>query len=144
VVVALTLFVAKLDPSITPNLATTATLTASSGDQSKKALGHLIDGDLWHIGYQTNRELNPWIQLEFHEPTLISRIVVHNRVDCCWAEAAPLTLQLAGDDRAFKDVARNTSTYEQWAAEITPRTARFLRIQLMRTGSLVLNEIEVL
>lgn len=141
---ALTLFVAKLDPSITPNLATSANLTASSGDPSKKALGLLIDGDVWHIGYQTSRELNPWIQLEFPEPILISGIVIHNRVDCCWADASPLTLQLAGNDRSFKDVARNVSTYERWFAEIAPRKARFLRIQLMRTGSLVLNEIEVL
>ncbi len=141
-VAALTVLVARLDPSIIPNLATDARVTASSGDQRKAT--HLIDGNIWNIGYQTSHESEPWIQLEFREPTLVSRIVIHNRVDCCWAEAAPLTLLLAGDDRNFKVVARTTEAFEKWTAEIMPQQARFLRVQLMRAGSLVLNEIEVL
>jgi len=143
-VAVLTVLVARLDPSITPNLATGATVTASSTGAPNTNPARLLDGDIWHIGHQTNNEDHPWVELDFHKLTRVSRVVVYNRVDCCWADAAPLVLELAGADHRFKRVARADGAFEKWTAEIAPQDALYLRVELMQTGALVLDEIEVL
>jgi hypothetical protein len=142
-VAALSLLVARLDPDVIPNLATHATVSASSGHAPNGKDNAIIDGDIWHVGFQTERETEPFIQLDFGSTPMLSRVIVYNRVDCCQKDETPLAIELSTDGKQFETVATTDKEFEKWDARVGPRTARYLRVRLKRSGDLLLNEIEV-
>ena len=134
---------ARLDPDIVPNLATYAKISASSGSAPNGGKATLTDGDIWHIGFQTGRDNEPFIQLDLGSVQRIKRIVVYNRVDCCQKDNVPLAIELSTDAKKFTTVAKVDAAFEKWDMPVGPTNARFLRAHLRTTGELILNEIEV-
>jgi FkbM family methyltransferase len=101
-------------------------------------------------GFHTDREINPWWQLDLEEEQKITEVRIYNRVDTCGERALSLRVMLsrtASDWRVVHDQAG------RWFGGIDGRplrvfppdgtVARFVRLQLNATESLHLDEIEV-
>jgi hypothetical protein len=143
VVGAATLFVAGLDPRRGTNLAPTAVVSTSSRYPDMPAVGGTVDGDLSKIGFHTLTEDSPWVLLDLRRERAISRVVVHNRVDCCGGRAVPLVVELSRDGVAFTTVARSDRVFDVWDQPLVPTTARYVRLRLLRREMLHLSEVEV-
>jgi hypothetical protein len=163
-----TAFVSRIDPKPGKNLALGARVTTSINDGTLESDKGAIDGDIWNVGFRTESEARPWILLDLGSEKVVSRFVVHNcydrypypairpafdlsrdaqvameRFDCRQENEIPLTIELSRDGREFTEVARQDQLFELWIQPIAPRSARFVRVQLLRTEHLQLREIEV-
>jgi hypothetical protein len=77
------------------NLATSATVTASSVYSSQYAAANVIDGIIGQQGtgeWASNSEANPWIQLTWSASHIVNKIVLYDRVDTSdWSQGGTLT-----------------------------------------------------
>ena len=143
-VMGATAFVGYLNPKIEPNLASRVPVIMSGGDPSRPnhAKG-FVDGDPWTLGFRTENENKPWVMLDLGVAKLVSRIKIFNRLDCCLDRAFPLAIETSLDGKVFKELARINEVFHVWKPKVTPTNARYLRVRLLKTGVLHLNEIEV-
>ena len=100
-------------------------------------------------GFHTDRQAQPWWQVDLGKRQAICRIVVWNRTECA-DRAARLLLQLSDDGRAWQTVYQHngrtfggTSDQKPLRVQLTNQTARFVRVQLPSTDFLHLDEVEV-
>lgn len=117
------------------------TSSASSGFAKEGKLGHPGGyGVLFH----TRTEKEPWVEIDLEREREISSITVENRSDCCTDRAVPLSAEIAGEDRQFREVGRQVEDFQSWTLEVPPGTrARWLRLSAQRTTMLHLQEIRV-
>jgi len=77
------------------NLATSATVTASSVYSSQYAATNVIDGIVGQQGtgeWASNSEANPWIQLAWSSSHIVNKIVLYDRPDSSdWSQGGTLT-----------------------------------------------------
>ena len=77
------------------NLATSATVTASSVYSSQYAAANVIDGIVGLQGtgeWASNSEANPWIQLSWSSSHIVNKIVLYDRPDSSdWSQGGTLT-----------------------------------------------------
>jgi len=77
------------------NLATSATVTASSVYSSSYAATNVIDGIVGQQGtgeWASNSEANPWIQLTWSASHIVNKIVLYDRPDSSdWSQGGTLT-----------------------------------------------------
>jgi len=143
VVGAATLLVANLHRKAAPTLTKDALVTLSSRDPSSPDPAHVIDGDTFQLGFQTQSQQGPWVQLDLGSEKLVHHVVVYNRLDCCRERAVPLVIKLSHDGSSFTQVARVEDPFDRWDAKIPPQNARFVRAELLKFDILHFNEIEV-
>ena len=163
-----TAFVSHIDPKPGKNLALGARVTTSSNDGTLESDKGAADGDIWNVGFRTEKEVKPWVLLDLGSEKVVSRFVVYNcydrypypairpafdlsrdaqlameRFDCRQENEIPLRLELSRDGQAFTEVARQDQLFEMWIQPIVPQSVRFVRLQLLRDEHLQLREIEV-
>jgi hypothetical protein len=144
VVGAATLVVTRLESKkIAPNLATGSIVTISSRHPSSPDPSHVVDGDIYQLGFHTNLEQNPWVLLDLGREKLVHHIIFYNRADCCQERAVPLVIQLSHDGQKFTDVSRIDKRFNKWDAEIPAQSARYIRATTPKFEFLHLSEIEV-
>jgi hypothetical protein len=142
-VVALSLIVRNLDPSIPANLATNARITTNGQLPESPSVAGLHDGVLWRIGAQTATAESPWILLDLGEPRTISRIAVYNCIEDCPNDSIPLIVEVGSSERDLRVVARKNIVFDRWVAEFPPKSYRFVRLRQLSEGSLALSEIDI-
>lgn len=152
VVLAATVVVSKLDQKIVPNLATRAEITSSSRAAESPDSKLLVDGDIFQLGFQSQRERHPWVRLDLGQEQLVHTIRVYNRtVQCtpstlplsCMNPGVPIVVQLGHDGEKFETVAASNTPFSLWKVKVGERRARYVRVLVQTTATLSLNELEV-
>ena len=100
-------------------------------------------------GFHTERQAQPWWQVDLGSPQPLARVVIWNRTECA-ERAAYLQLSLSDDGRGWTTVYRHNgrtfhgvSDHKPLTVQLTNQPARFVRIQLPGTDYLHLDEVEV-
>ncbi len=143
VVCAATITVAKLDRKILPNLATDATVVASSRNADSPDPARLVDGDIFRLAFHTQKEQNPWVLLDLGREASLEHITIYNRLDCCEGRATPMVLKISRDGQTYSQVARRDVPFVRWDVELENQRARYIRAESLANEFLHLNEIEV-
>jgi hypothetical protein len=91
----------------------------------------------------TLEEVNPWVEIDLGARTKFSRVEVENREDCCQERAVPLVIETRDAGTEFREVARTTEVFRDWAATFEPVTARYVRVRVDRRSYLHLVRVGV-
>jgi hypothetical protein len=152
VVLAATVVVSKLDSKIVPNLATRAEITVSGRAPGSPDPKLLVDGDIFQLGFQSQRQHRPWVQLDLSQEQVVHTISVYNRtVQCtpitlplsCMDPGVPFVVQLSHDGETFDTVASRSTPFSLWKIKLGERGARYVRLLVQTTATLSLNELEI-
>jgi hypothetical protein len=102
----------------------------------------VVDGNRGGLGFHTNSEREPWVEVDLGSPQWVKKVVVYNR-ETNPGRAVPLTLELATEPGQFQEVARRDEVFDVWTAEVPAQQARFVRLKLRKKEFFHLAEIEV-
>ncbi|HOU89794.1 MAG TPA: discoidin domain-containing protein [Polyangiaceae bacterium] len=102
----------------------------------------VVDGNRGGLGFHTNSEREPWVEVDLGSAKWVKKVVVYNR-ETNPARAVPLTLELATEPGQFQEVARRSEVFDVWTAEVPAQQARFVRLKLQKKEFFHLAEIEV-
>jgi hypothetical protein len=91
----------------------------------------------------TETENNPWVEIDLGAPTKVHRIEVINRGDCCADRATPLVVEVSTDRAGWTQVARSDHDFGSWKTNFPPRTARYVRLRVLKRSVLHLQAIAV-
>jgi hypothetical protein len=119
-----------------PNLATNYRLSSSARPCT----------ELFSCGnafFHTQEEDSPWIEYDLGQPTVLHRIEVANRSDCCGERTLPLIVELSTDQNNWQEVARVTEPFNVWRGSLDQRTARYVRLRVARRSSLHLARVVI-
>jgi len=125
------------------NLAEGKPWRASSTYKGFSAEAGMCDGNKTRIFFHTNREQEPWVELDLGAPTLIKRVDVRNRRDCCRDRSFPLAVESSLDGQDWQELGRQTEPFSKWALEFEPTNARYVRAKALKRTFFHLESIEV-
>jgi hypothetical protein len=95
--------------------------------------------------FHTAEELEPWLEIDLGAPKTIRGVRIDNRKDCCAERGRPLVVEISGDQRSWKRVARKDESFRSWLAHFEPATGRWVRIRIdKRRDFLHLSRVRVL
>lgn len=126
-----------------PNLAEGKPWRASSAYRGFSANAGICNGNKTRIFFHTNREQEPWVELDLGGPTLIARVDVRNRRDCCRDRSFPLAVESSLDGQAWQELGRQTEPFSKWTLEFGPTKARYVRAKALKRTFLHLESVEV-
>ena len=121
----------------------------SCEDDAAGAVDGIIDGK-W--GFHTEREPNPYWQVDLGESIEIGRVVLYNRCDSTGERNRYIVLSLSGNGKDWTKVWKNNGTMFYGATDSKPLVVdfsekslrgRFLRLSLEGTEYLHLDEVQV-
>lgn len=116
------------------------TSSAAGGYSTEGTLGEVKGYDLL---FHTQEEENPWVEVDLGKMREISRIVARQRIDCCKDRGLPMVVEIAGEDRAFRQVGERDTEFEKWDIRFPPESARWVRIRSTATTTLHLADIQI-
>ena len=100
-------------------------------------------------GFHTEKQDQPWWQVDLGAPQPVARVVIWNRCECA-ERALRLQIKLSDDGRSWTTVYRHDgrmfygfSDNKPLTVQLTNQPARFVRIQLAGNDFLHLDEVEV-
>ena len=103
----------------------------------------LTDGDTTKIGCHSSSQPNPWALIDLGNVYNIHRVVVTNRTDGQMEFAVPSIIEVSTDGSGFFEYARRDEVFTTWTAKGKRTEARYVRVGILRTSILHLNEVEV-
>ncbi len=101
------------------------------------------------FGFHTERQRNPWWQVDLGKPVAIGRVVVFNRCTEEWNRADRLHVMLSDDGRTWRTVYRHDGTEfkgrtgKPLVVELDAARARFVRLMQPADTWMHLDEVEV-
>jgi hypothetical protein len=126
-----------------PNLIAGADWTASSAEPGEATTTGQIPASVERpFFFHTAEDSSPSIEIQIPGPLVtLSRVVVDNRRDCCSARTLPLAIELSNDRINWSEVGRRSAAFERWSARFEPRTARWIRLRVLRRSRLHLQYV---
>lgn len=122
--------------------------SARSPEEDARGACDGIKNGQW--GFHTNREAQPWWQVDLGNQYHVTKVVIFNRCDTVAARASRLHVLLSEDGQSWSRVYEHDGTVFYGQTDGKPLTvklpglaARFVRIQLPETDYLHLDEVEV-
>ncbi|MFN7492227.1 MAG: discoidin domain-containing protein [Cyclobacteriaceae bacterium] len=150
---AISLFWWSIASAQIENFALKKRATASSFTEvgGLKFPGGAVDGiKNGAYGFHTQREDNPWWQVDLGMEIAIEKIVIYNRQDCCSERARTIQVFLSTDGVNFENAYQHKGSIFGGARDQKPlqvqlqfKMARFVRLQLNERNALHLDEVEV-
>jgi hypothetical protein len=125
------------------NLALHRPTTSSSRLAQHPETTGAVDGKLYGIGFHTNNEDRPWLQIDLQRVHPVHQVITYNSDHCCFERAVPLVIQVSTDAKAYREVARREKPFGVWRADFAPVQARYVKLTVDRTSMLHLAEVEV-
>jgi hypothetical protein len=104
---------------------------------------HTCGGGRLPVFFHTNQEQDPWVEIDLGMARIVAVIAVTNREDCCQDEAVPLVLEVSNDRFAWRQVARQDRSFDEWRTRFAPVKARYVRARVARLSKLHLERISV-
>ena len=101
------------------------------------------DGKKTKIFFHTNRERSPWVEFDLGEPTLIRRVDIQNRRDCCRDRAFPLAIEGSLDRVTWQELGRRMEPFSEWMLEFQPTEVRYVRAKALKRTVLHFEGFEV-
>ena len=101
------------------------------------------DGKKTKIFFHTNREQSPWVEFDLGAPTLVRRVDIQNRRDCCRDRAFPLVIEGSLDREKWQELGRQTEPFSQWTLDLQPTEVRYVRAKALKRTVLHLEGFEV-
>ena len=101
------------------------------------------------FGFHTNREKNPWWQVDLGAIKQLAEIRIFNRIDCCAERARTIQVLLSNDGIKWKRVyTHNGSVFgvsdgKPLIVSLARNSARYVRLQLAETNWFHLDEVEI-
>ena len=126
-----------------PNLAEGKAWRASSTYKGFSAEAGMCDGNKTRIFFHTNREQEPWVELDLGEPVLIRRVDIRNRRDCCRDRSFPLAIEGSLDGQHWQELGRQTEPFSRSTLEFKPTKARYVRAKALKRTFFHLESLEV-
>jgi len=126
-----------------PNLSEGKPWRASSTYAGFSPEAGVCDGNRTRIFFHTNREQDPWVELDLGEPTLIERVDVRNRRDCCRDRSFPLAIEASLDGQNWQELGRQTEPFSEWSLEFAPTKTRYVRAKALKRTFFHLESLEV-
>jgi hypothetical protein len=126
-----------------PNLAEGKPWRASSAYKGFSAEAGICDGGKTRIFFHTNREPEPWVELDLGEPALIRRVDIRNRRDCCRDRSFPLAIEGSLDGQHWQELGRQTEPFSRSTLEFKPTKARYVRAKALKRTFFHLESLEV-
>jgi hypothetical protein len=109
--------------------------------------GGLTDGvTSGAYGVHTNKEENPWVQVDLGDLYRIDTVKVYNRGDGWFDEGLPMTLELSENGTDFVEAETRSKSFGDWVpwtAHVGKKKARFVRVRGKKGAYVTLGEIEV-
>lgn len=93
--------------------------------------------------FHTNEEQSPWLLIDLERPVRVSAVRSRNRTDCCRERGLPLVVELSTDQQTWKQVARQTSQFEDWEAKFPTTEARYVRLRAESKTILHLSQVRI-
>lgn len=126
-----------------PDLAEGKTWRASSYYSGFSPEAGICDGRRTEIFFHTNRENQPWVEIDLGQPTEVERVDIQNRRDCCRDRAFPLAVEGSLDGEEWQELARRTQPFSKWIARFPPTTVRYVRVKALKRTYFHLESVEV-
>ncbi len=124
-------------------------INRSRGDVEADAAGAVDGIKSGAFGFHTQRQKDPWWQVDLQQAHALNRVLVFNR-DGAQERARYLTLQVSPDGRTWLDVYKHDGSLfggsfdkKPLAITLNECTARFVRIQITDSTWMHLSEVEV-
>ncbi len=124
-------------------------INRSRGDVEADAAGAVDGIKSGAFGFHTQRQKNPWWQVDLQQAHVLDRVLVFNR-DGAQERARYMTLQVSPDGKSWQDVYKHDGSlfggsYDKKPLAITLKncTGRFVRIQIADSTWMHLSEVEV-
>jgi formylglycine-generating enzyme required for sulfatase activity len=124
-------------------------INRSRGDVEADAAGAVDGIKSGAFGFHTERQKDPWWQVDLEQTHALDRVLVFNR-DGAQERARYLTLQVSPDGRTWQDVYKHDGTIFGGSFDGKPLvitladcTARFVRVQINDSTWMHLSEVEV-
>jgi len=95
------------------------------------------------ILFHTLEENSPWFEIDLGAPLKFSSMTIRNRSDGEAARAAPLIVEISGDQTNFLEVVRRDKTFSVWKPSFAPKIARYVRLRVPRRTYFHLEEVKV-
>jgi hypothetical protein len=107
----------------------------------------LVNGEVESpFGSATPRASGAWFSIDLLSEHAIGKVVIYNRSDPFGRETTPFIVELSGDGKSFREVARladESVPGQRWSVELQGQVARYVRLIKPDTRGLALSEIEV-
>jgi len=124
-------------------------INRSRGDNAADAAGAVDGIKSGAFGFHTERQKDPWWQVDLQQTHALDRVLVFNRSGA-QERARYMTLQVSPDGRAWQDVYKHDGSLFGGSFDKKPLvtslkncTARFVRIQIYDSTWMHLSEVEV-
>ena len=95
------------------------------------------------VFFHTKEEMNPWIEYDLGRVDSFSRVVVENARDGLHMRAVPLIAEVGDDQESWREIARITTNFDEWATSFPPVKARYVRFRVPKLSYLHLARIEI-
>ncbi len=125
-----------------PNLALHRPIATSSTLAGTPDSNDAVDGVTTLMGFHTQEEDQPWIQIDLGEAKLVREVVVYNAANYR-SRAVPLVIELGTDGQHWTETKRRNEVFSKWTASFKPTSTRYVRLRAATRTYLHLNEIEV-
>jgi hypothetical protein len=99
--------------------------------------------DCEQLMFCTDLGNDPWVEIDLGAPKTIQRIDVANRDKCCQDRAVPLIVEISTDQKTWTQVARKDEEFSRWTVRFKPRTARWVRLKVLKQTMLHLKSVAV-
>lgn len=116
---------------------------ASSAHSGFPTQGHIGRTHAYGLVVHTQQEKEPWVEIDLESERTISAITLKNRADCCAERGLPLIVEVAGSDKAWKQLGLKTEKFDQWVLHFPPQSARYLRLRSTANTVLQFRDIQV-
>lgn len=133
-----------LDKSGSVNLALHRPVTTSSQlPGAVPDIQMLVDGDHTKMGFHTQNGPDQFAIIDLGSVKKFDKVVVYNRVDCCKERAVPLRLEVSEDGTAYQKLQDRTEVFDVWTASMLRARGRYVRLRLLESNYLHLDEVEI-
>jgi hypothetical protein len=99
--------------------------------------------DCGQLMFHTDTDNNPWVEFDLGAPKKVRRVEIGNRDNCCQDRAVPLIVELSTDQKVWTQVARRDQEFVDWTAKFPPKTARYVRLKVLKESILHLISVAV-
>ena len=123
--------------------------STSQWSRANDALGALDGVKNGSFGFHTEKERNPWWQIDLGSLAAIAEIRVFNRLDCCSERARTLQVLVSADNKTWQAAYRHDGSIFGGAdgkplkISLGNLSARYVRLQLAEENWFHLDEVEV-
>jgi hypothetical protein len=129
------------------------TFRASSALPPFAVAGRLAETGPWELVLQTKVELDPWVEIDLMRERVVTRLVlvpgalrVYAAVTAVRGQPHTRVVELAGEDRIFREVARVEQERlgtERWEVALGERRARYARVRVIGWSVLFFQTLEL-